>query len=150
MTSLYFFLFVAGVFVFFRFFLLHIAYQTFTDRVKIESIKPGMAGLSAGNKSGSDGKRVKNIEELIFAVRNDPYSIGICKMADILRYSNQGLDGSVAFLPVDRNGNGKIDYMEEIYDDLNILSRGVWIGKYPKALFSNIYFISLLIKDNTF
>ena len=45
-------------------------------------------------------------------------------------------------LPIDRNGNGLIDYNEKIYDDINDFSRGVWIGKYPKSLFSNIYSVA--------
>ena len=45
-------------------------------------------------------------------------------------------------MPIDRNGNGKIDYMENIYDNLQAFSRGVWIGKYPKALSGKIYTVS--------
>ena len=45
-------------------------------------------------------------------------------------------------MTIDRNGNGTIDYNEKIYDDFNNFSRGVWIGKYPKTLFSNIYSVS--------
>ena len=49
---------------------------------------------------------------------------------------------NIRLLPIDRNGNGLIDYNEKIYDDVNDFSRGVWIGKYPKALFSNIYTVA--------
>jgi Flp pilus assembly protein protease CpaA len=53
MASLYYFLLVAGVFIFFRFFLLYIAYYTFTTEVRISSLKPGMvpaAGISPEGK----------------------------------------------------------------------------------------------------
>jgi glycine cleavage system H lipoate-binding protein len=46
---------------------------------------------------------------------------------------------NISLVPIDKNENGKIDFMEDIYDNLQDLSRGVWIGKYPKALSGNIY-----------
>jgi Flp pilus assembly protein protease CpaA len=42
LASLYYFLLVAGVFVFFRFFLLYIAYYTFTTEIGINRLRPGM------------------------------------------------------------------------------------------------------------
>ena len=51
-------------------------------------------------------------------------------------------------LPIDRNGNGTVDYNEKIYDNFSALSRGVWIGKYPKALISNIYSVSSKQPEN--
>ena len=35
-----------------------------------------------------------------------------------------------------------MDFKENIYSDLSVFSRGVWIGKYPSALINNIYSIS--------
>jgi glycine cleavage system H lipoate-binding protein len=55
---------------------------------------------------------------------------------------NQNLVDKIRLLPIDKNGNGTIDYMEDIFSDANSFLRGVWIGKYPKALFSNIYAVS--------
>jgi len=49
---------------------------------------------------------------------------------------------NIRLLPIDRNGNGVIDSNEKIYNDINTFSRGVWLGKYPKALFSNIYTVA--------
>jgi Flp pilus assembly protein protease CpaA len=43
LASLYYFLLVACVFVFFRFFLLYITYYTFTTEVRISRLRPGMA-----------------------------------------------------------------------------------------------------------
>ena len=42
LASLYYFLLVVGAFIFFRFFLLHITYHTFTNQVKLENLRPGM------------------------------------------------------------------------------------------------------------
>lgn len=108
-----------------------------------ESILNGIAGFLNSDKNKINGIKVKNPEELLFSIKKDPYSIGFCKMINILDVKNQTLTENIRMLPIDRNGNGMIDYNEKIYDDLNDFSRGIWIGKYPKALYSNIYSVSL-------
>jgi len=110
--------------------------------IEDESINSGMAELLGLDQSRIDGIKVENGKELISSVRKDPYSIGLCKIISIADLDAQSIAESIRLLPIDRNSNGKIDYMEEIYDDLDILSRGVWIGKYPKALINNLHFIS--------
>lgn len=42
----------------------------------------------------------------------------------------------------DRNGNGMIDYKEDVYASMDALVRAAWIGKYPKKLSNNIYAVS--------
>jgi glycine cleavage system H lipoate-binding protein/ABC-type phosphate transport system substrate-binding protein len=106
------------------------------------SINSGMAKLLGLGQISIDGIKVENGKELISSVQKDPYSIGLCRITDITALESQIIAESIKLLPIDRDGNGKIDYMEKIYDDLDILSRGVWIGKYPKALINNIHFIS--------
>jgi glycine cleavage system H lipoate-binding protein/ABC-type phosphate transport system substrate-binding protein len=90
----------------------------------------------------ADGIYTGSVEEMITAIRNDPYSIGFCKMVSIAGPDKQSMIENISFLPIDKNGNGKIDYMEKIYDDINVFARGVWIGKYPKALYSDVYYVS--------
>lgn len=68
-------------------------------------------------------------------LKKDKYAIGICRLTDILETESSEL----RLLPVDRNNNGRIDYNENIYTDFNSFERGVWIGKYPKELITNIY-----------
>jgi glycine cleavage system H lipoate-binding protein/ABC-type phosphate transport system substrate-binding protein len=112
------------------------------------SINTGIAKLLEMDQISIDGVKVEDGKELIASVQKDPYSIGLCKITDIIDLNGQRLTESVKLLPIDRNGNGQIDYMEKIYDDLNVLSRGVWIGKYPNALVNNIYFTSPLKPTN--
>lgn len=69
-------------------------------------------------------------------VQNDPSAIAFCKLIDISNMSN------IILVPIDKNGNGKIDFMEDIYGDTDSFSRGVWIGKYPKSLSNSIYLVS--------
>ena len=114
-------------------------YYQITD----ESISKGLTGFLKTDPSGQEGINVESAESMIAAIQKDPLAIGFCKMINILDYNKQTIAENIKLLPLDRNGNGMIDYNEMIYDDFNALSRGVWIGKYPKALYSNIYSVSL-------
>jgi glycine cleavage system H lipoate-binding protein/ABC-type phosphate transport system substrate-binding protein len=82
---------------------------------------------------------LKNESEIISAVQNDPYAIGFCNIKEIIKSDELAIVDNIAILPIDKNGNGTIDYFEDIYKDLSSFTRGVWIGKYPKALSSDIY-----------
>jgi len=84
----------------------------------------------------------KSGSELVSAVQKDPYAIGFCRLSDILDSKTQQIAENISLIPIDRNANGKVDFSENIYQDLGTFSRGVWIGKYPKALYSSIYSVS--------
>ncbi len=111
-------------------------------RINDESINKGLAAFLKTDHIRIDGIEAGTGEEMISAIQKDPYAIGFCKMVNIMDFNNQSIAENIRLLPIDRNGNGLIDYNEKIYDDINVFSRGVWIGKYPKTLFSNIYSIS--------
>ena len=115
---------------------------------KDESLKTILANF-LGAETLATGGIIEVEEDFISAIQNDPYGIGFCRMISIIDFKNQKLSEQVKLLPLDRNGNGSIDYNEKIYDDLNLFSRGVWIGKYPKSLFTNIYSVSLKQQENT-
>ena len=88
------------------------------------------------------GRNTGTADEVIAAIQKDPYAIGFCRLTDATVPETQGLAQDIRLLPVDRNGNGIIDYNEKIYNNIIDFSRGVWIGKYPKPLFSNIYSVA--------
>ena len=71
-------------------------------------------------------------------IQSDPMAIGFVRLADVLGTDNN-LTGNLQFLPIDRNENGVLDYNEKIYANVNEFKRGVWIGKYPQSLITNIY-----------
>ncbi len=77
--------------------------------------------------------------ELISVVKNDVYAIGFCRLSDVLNANQDGLTENIAFLPVDKNGNGRLDSFEKIYGSLDDFTRGAWLGKYPQALQGRIY-----------
>jgi len=86
-----------------------------------------------------NGITLESSQELIKALENDPYGIGFCRLTDLIDMEKQELAHGVLFLPVDINNNNQLDYFEQIYSDLNSFMHGVWIGKYPKELYSNIF-----------
>ncbi|PKP23709.1 MAG: hypothetical protein CVU06_06870 [Bacteroidetes bacterium HGW-Bacteroidetes-22] len=80
-----------------------------------------------------------NESDLLAALKADPLSIGFCKLNSVCQTESQEMIAGLQFLPIDKNGNGRLDYMENIYSDVNTFLRGVWIGKYPKSLVTNVY-----------
>lgn len=85
-----------------------------------------------------NGNKTESTQEFVSVVMKDPYAIGFCKLVNVLNTDGSLYEG-IRILPIDRNNNGAIDSNEDIYSDMNAFNRGVWIGKYPKALVSNIY-----------
>lgn len=116
--------------------------------VNDETVMAGVAKFLQASQVPIAGIIVGNKNEVISAVQNDPYAIGFSNVVDIMGTDNQGFAGNIRLLPVDKNGNGTIDYMENIYSDVNTFLRGVWIGKYPKSLYSNIYALSKVQPTN--
>jgi glycine cleavage system H lipoate-binding protein/ABC-type phosphate transport system substrate-binding protein len=89
-----------------------------------------------------DWIRLINENELIAAVQNEPDAIAFCRLTDISGIEKLKFAENIKLLPIDKNGNGKLDYSEEIYTDPESFSRGVWIGKYPRALYTEIYYVA--------
>lgn len=87
--------------------------------------------------------KVSGKEEFLTEILNNPYSIGFCRLNDVLDAENQEFVNGISIVPIDKNGNNKVDYFEDIYGSYDDLSRGIWIGKYPKALYENIYAVSV-------
>ncbi len=85
---------------------------------------------------------------IIASIQKDVYAIGFCKLTDILDASNNRFIEGIRILPIDKNSNGRIDHFENIYDNPEAFTRGVWIGKYPAALSSNIYAASFSKPDS--
>lgn len=96
-----------------------------------------------------EGINVATSQDIITSIQKDIYSIGFCRITDIINPMNNEMLDNIALLPIDKNENGTIDSFEQIYNDLNVFSRGVWIGKYSKELVSNIYSISNNIENET-
>jgi glycine cleavage system H lipoate-binding protein/ABC-type phosphate transport system substrate-binding protein len=80
--------------------------------------------------------------EVLAAVQSDPFAIGFCKLSDLRMNRNASLNEGIRLLPIDKNGNGRLDNFENIYTNLDEFTHGVWIGKYPNTLSNNILVVS--------
>ncbi len=91
---------------------------------------------------------IKTTPDMIGWVQKDKYAVGFCRLVDIINSDRTDVIEGIKLLPIDKNGNGHIDYHEKIYGNLDDFKRGVWIGKYPKSLVNNIYSVSLANSDD--
>lgn len=108
------------------------------DRSVVDALNDFM-GADPANTTGS---MHENPAEVFSALAREIYSVGICRLSDLQDPANAAATANISIIPIDRNGNGTIDSNEDIYSDMTEFARGVWIGKYPKALFTNIYSIT--------
>jgi glycine cleavage system H lipoate-binding protein/ABC-type phosphate transport system substrate-binding protein len=83
-----------------------------------------------------------NYENFRLAIQNDPYAIGFCRLSGLVDPAINKMPENIQIMPIDKNANGKLDYMENVYGDVEAFSRGVWIGKYPKELINEIYAVA--------
>jgi glycine cleavage system H lipoate-binding protein/ABC-type phosphate transport system substrate-binding protein len=113
-----------------------------------ESVIKSIANFTNLNPDRINGIKIASGAEIIAKIQNDPYAIGFCKVKDIIDANGKNLVPNIQFLPIDKNGNGKLDRTEGIYDDIFEFLRGAWIGKYPKALCRNIYSVSSIKPTN--
>lgn len=88
------------------------------------------------------GSGMDNTQQMISAIQKDQGALGFCRLVQVMNPDGQTLAENIRLVPIDKNENGKIDYMENIYENLQSFSRGVWIGKYPNALVGNIYMLA--------
>lgn len=107
-----------------------------------ESVKNGMSNFSQTEPLFVNGIILRNGEDLISALNKDVYSIGFCKLTEIIDANTNEISKNLKIIPIDKNMNGRLDNFENIYENLSAFTRGVWIGKYPVALSCNIYAIS--------
>lgn len=107
-----------------------------------------LKSLLNSNQSAIAGIQSLSSSEMISAIQKDPNAFGFCNLAQISDPESQNLLEGLKFVPIDKNGNGKIDYMENIYANVESFARGVWIGKYPNGLSSDIYSVSSTKPDD--
>ena len=104
--------------------------------INADNVVDAILRYTGTDKSRMDGSGHNDAAEMLAAVSGDIYASGFCRLADIR--ADESVLSKIAILPVDKNGNGTMDSNEDIYNDINAFTRGIWVGKYPKTLFSNI------------
>ncbi len=109
------------------------------DQTSVSSTTIGYTGLELNSLSN---KRVKNGYELSKIIARDPYAISFIRLSEILTDDKASFIEGIALIPIDNNSNGKVDSFENIYANSQSFFRGLWIGKYPRTLITNLYLIS--------
>lgn len=87
-------------------------------------------------------RSIAGTEKMVEAIQKDPYAIGFLKLAEIMAISDGEINAGLSLIPVDMNGNAAIDKMEGNYQSVADLNHGIWIGKYPGALYSRLYAVA--------
>ncbi len=119
------------------------------QNVQMQFIFPDNNGIISGLEeftkttvSASNGELVSNAGEVLAAVQKNVFAIGFCTLNDLKTFTGISGNETVRLLPIDKNGNGRMDNFENIYRNTDEFTHGVWIGKYPAALCKSIYAVA--------
>jgi glycine cleavage system H lipoate-binding protein/ABC-type phosphate transport system substrate-binding protein len=93
--------------------------------------------------NGLTAIRLSTGQELIDRVSTDPGAVGFCNLATLTATGDDLAGKGISLLPIDKNTNGRLDYIERIYANPADIYRGIWIGKYPQDLCRNLYVTAL-------
>ncbi|HSH20868.1 MAG TPA: hypothetical protein VLA03_10460, partial [Draconibacterium sp.] len=93
-------------------------------------------------------KKVNSPTELISLIQQNPNRIGFCGLTEVLNEQKDGFAEQISIIPIDKNRNGRIDSFENIYANPGTLTKGAWIGKYPRELTGSIYALSTVKPTN--
>jgi glycine cleavage system H lipoate-binding protein len=107
-----------------------------------EALEKSINNFAKMNCDFGSATIVATSEELLAALQKDIYSIGICKLTDVRDANTKDFLANIKLLPLDKNKNGRLDGFENIYTNMDAFTRGVWIGKHPKALCGSIYAVA--------
>jgi glycine cleavage system H lipoate-binding protein len=98
-----------------------------------------IAGFTKTDEVAMGATKVATAAELISLIQQNVNAIGFCNLTDVLNEGKDGFASQISIVPVDKNRNGRIDSFEKIYDNPAALTRGAWIGKYPRILSGDIF-----------
>ena len=107
-----------------------------------ETVKTAVSAFTKADPVALSAIPALSAEDLLSAIRKDPYAVGFCRLSDVKKEGQNELAENIRLLPVDKNGNGRLDPFESIFNTPDELARGLWVGKYPRALAGNIYALS--------
>lgn len=113
-----------------------------------ESVNKPVIEFLGKDNNQINGVKFKNTNEVVDAVRNDINGLAFVRITDVIDNESNDLLSNIMLLPIDKNENGVMDSFDQIYGNLNTFLRGVWIGKYPRELVTNIYSVSSATTDN--
>jgi glycine cleavage system H lipoate-binding protein len=86
--------------------------------------------------------QVMTQEQLFGAVQKNPQIVGFIRLSSVVEHPALSLRQGLALVPIDADGDGKLEHTENIYRSTVDLLHGIHIGKYPKKLYSRIYAVT--------
>jgi len=75
------------------------------------------------------------------AVKNDRLALGFNNLIYLYDIKTGKFNEGIASIPIDIDGNGRIDSTENFYSDMNDLKIAIKEGKYPMPPSRNLYFV---------
>ncbi len=85
------------------------------------------------------GTRIMDPDEMVRTIGKDPYSIGFCSLACLMNTGSEEVESHVELVPVDADGDGLIGTFENFYSSSAVLSHAIFVGRFPRNLYSRIY-----------
>jgi glycine cleavage system H lipoate-binding protein/ABC-type phosphate transport system substrate-binding protein len=113
-----------------------------------EQVISKLAGFTRLSPEQIKSQNTVPVSKLVSAIQNDVNAIGFCKLTDVLNAEENSFAGQIAILPIDKNENGKIDGFENIFTNPQELTRGAWIGKYPRELCGDVFALATVKPEN--
>lgn len=77
--------------------------------------------------------------EMLKKIGSDPGAIGFCSLACLMNLENSEMDAGIGYVPVDMDGDGRIGEFENIYKSGSMLSHAIFVGRFPRSLYSRVY-----------
>lgn len=75
------------------------------------------------------------------AVKNDPKAVGFNNIIYAYDFKTGKIQSGIGVIPIDINGNGKIDPEEKLYDDMKVLTKAIRENRFPEPPARPLYFI---------
>ncbi len=88
------------------------------------------------------GLMILEPEEMLKKIGSDPGAIGFCSLACLMNMEKSGVDAGIELVPVDMDGDGRMDEFEDIYESSSMLSHAIFVGRFPKTLYSRLYVVT--------
>ncbi|MCD4711223.1 MAG: substrate-binding domain-containing protein [Bacteroidales bacterium] len=88
------------------------------------------------------GIEIMEPEEMLKKIGSDPGAIGFCSLACLMNMEQSDVDAGIGLVPVDMDGDGRMDGFEDIYESSSMLSHAIFVGRFPRTLYSRVYAVT--------
>ena len=117
-----------------------------SDKEKVEAFVPGnscakgyLSDFMGTNPNEINATEVSSPEAMLGRIEANPNAIGFCTLACLVELEGTERLAGISLVPIDRDGDGSLEPLEDIYGSFAQLSHGIFVGKYPRELFSRVY-----------